>query len=222
VIRVNLLATQPAGVAPKRIWFPQEQRSALAGLGMLVLTATAVGGWWWKLDSDRAAVDLSIANAEAEIERLKGVAKLVDYAAARKAELSEKLNLIQQLRATEREPVTLLETVNKSMPDGLWLLDLKQTGKTVQIEGQALSLTYVTAFSEQLQDSGFFQRPVDVSTKTEMVQDTTVIRFVLKAAALDKNAPITNEKGVLADPPATPATGAPPAAPAVSKGASGG
>jgi type IV pilus assembly protein PilN len=211
VIRVNLLAATP-GTAPARVWLPPEQRSAILGLLTLVVTAASIGGWWWTLDSARANVDASIISAEVEIDRLKGVAKLVEYAAARKAELAERLNLIERLRATEREPVTLLETVNKSMPDGLWLLDLKQTGKTVQIEGQALSLTYVTAFSEQLQDSGFFVRPVDVNTKTEMVQDTSVVRFVLKAAAVDKTPPAAK--------PAVPAPGA--AAPAPAKGAVGG
>jgi type IV pilus assembly protein PilN len=214
MIRVNLLAVTP-GAAPPRVWLPPEHRSAIAGLLMLVVTASSVGGWWWMLDSDRANVDLSIANAEAEIERLKGVAKLVDYATARKAELAERLNLIERLRAGERAPVTLLETVNKSMPDGLWLLDLKQTGKMIQIEGQALSITYVTAFSEQLQESGIFARPVDVNTKTEVVQDTSVIHFVLKAGAVDKTAPAAV---------APSATGAPaaPAAPAAAKGTSGG
>jgi type IV pilus assembly protein PilN len=211
VIRVNLLATTP-GIAPARVWLPPEQRSAILGLLMLVVTATSIGGWWWMLDVERANVDASIISAETEIDRLKGVAKLVEYAAARKAELAERLNLIERLRATEREPVTLLETVNKSMPDGLWLLDLKQTGNKFQIEGQALSLTYVTAFSEQLQDSGFFVRPVDVNTKTEMVQDTSVVRFVLKAAAVDKTPPVTK--------PAAVVPGA--AAPAPAKGAAGG
>lgn len=211
MIRVNLLAATP-GTAPARVWLPPEQRSAILGLLMLAVTASSIGGWWWMLDSERASVDASILSAETEIERLKGVAKLVEYAAARKAELAERINLIERLRATEREPVTLLETVNRSLPDGLWLLDLKQTGNKFQIEGQALSLTYVTAFSEQLQDSGFFVRPVDVNTKTEMVQDTSVVRFVLKAAAVDKT-PAVNK-------PAAAAPGA--AAPAPAKGAAGG
>jgi type IV pilus assembly protein PilN len=199
------------------VWLPPEQRSAILGLLMLVVTAGSIGGWWWMLDAERSSVNASIVSAETEIERLKGVAKLVEYAAARKAELAERINLIERLRATEREPVTLLETVNRSMPEGLWLLDLKQTGMKVQIEGQALSLTYVTAFSEQLQDSGFFVRPVDVNTKTEMVQDTSVVRFVLKASAVDKT-PVSAKPAVAA--PGTAAPGA--AAPAPAKGASGG
>jgi len=210
MIRINLLATP--GAAPARVLVPPEQRSAILGLVMLVGTAVSVGAWWFMLDHERNTVNNQIASAETEIEHLKNVAKLVEYAAARKAELAERINLIDRLRATEREPVTLLETVNKSLPDGLWLLDLKQTGKVVQIEGQALSLTYVTAFSEQLQDSGFFVRPVDVNTKTEMVQDTSVVRFVLKAAPVDKTPP--------ASKPAASAPGA--AAPAPAKGAVGG
>ena len=55
-------------------------------------------------------------------------------------------------------PVSLLETVSSSLPDGLWLTEIKQTGSIVQIEGRALSLTAVTDFTEQMQNSGLFKR----------------------------------------------------------------
>jgi len=107
MIRVNLLATTP-GAAPKREILPKEQRGAMLGLGMLMITGVSVGGWWWTVRNERVAIEHTIAADEAEILHLKDVAKLVDRAAARKAELSDRVGLIERLRATQRGPVTLL------------------------------------------------------------------------------------------------------------------
>jgi Tfp pilus assembly protein PilN len=182
VIRVNLLGVVPR--APRRAWLPADQKSAAAGLVMLVFTAAGVGGWWYQTAHAQAAVDTEIASAQTELERLKTVAALVDRSVARKLELTERLGLIDRLHRTQRDPVELLQTISRSVPDGLWLLELKQTGQAVQIEGRATSLTALTDFVERLQTSGRFARPVDiVTTNMEVVQDASVVRFALKASA---------------------------------------
>jgi type IV pilus assembly protein PilN len=202
VIKVNLLATVPGAAAPRE-WLPREQRSAAAGLGLLVVTALAIGGWWYVLSRQQAAVDATMAAQQAELTRLKEAAKLVDQLAARKAELTQRVALIQQLRDIKRAPVSLLETVSRSLPDGLWLLDLKQTGMVVQIDGRAMSLTPVTDLAERLQNSGLFERPVEiVTTTTEKVEDTDVVRFSMKAQTLQPVAPDAAE-------PAAPRPGSP-------------
>jgi type IV pilus assembly protein PilN len=154
----------------------------MIGLTMLMITATGIGGWWWTVHRDRLVAEQAIAHDQAEVVRLKDVAKLVDRASARKAELSERLGLIDRLRATKREPVTLLETISRSLSDGLWLTELKQVGPTVQIEGRATSLTAITDFAEKLQDSTVFDRPVEIVTTTaETLEETPVVRFIVKA-----------------------------------------
>jgi type IV pilus assembly protein PilN len=180
VIRVNLLAT-PVGAAPKQDWLPREQRSAAVGLTILVATGIGVFGWWWYLRHERKDLDVKISTQQTELTRLKSVATLVDRATGRKAELTERLGLIDRLRSVMKGPVGILETVSGSVPDGLWLVELKQTGSMVQIEGRALSLTSVTDFTEQMQNSGMFKRPVEiVTTTTEAAEDTSVIRFIVK------------------------------------------
>jgi type IV pilus assembly protein PilN len=167
---------------PKSQAVPKEQRVAMIGLTMLLITGTGIGGWWWMVHRDRLAAEQAIAADQAEIGRLKDVAKLVDHASARKAELSERLGLIDRLRATKRGPVTLLETISGSVPDGLWLTELKQAGPSIQIEGRATSLTAITDFAEKLQDSTVFDRPVEIVTTTaETLDETPVVRFIVKA-----------------------------------------
>jgi type IV pilus assembly protein PilN len=201
MIKVNLLAITP-GSAPAREWLPREQRSAAVGLVLLMATSIGVGGWWWYLRHERTTVEQSITTAEAELVRLKDVATLVDRATARKVELAERVDLIERLRATMRAPVSLLETVSRSVPHGLWLLELKQIGTTIQLDGRATSLTGVTEFAEQMANSGLFQRPVEIdSTTTEMVEDVSVIRFKLKANVVANGVPAN---AVVSSPPPAP------------------
>jgi type IV pilus assembly protein PilN len=189
MIKVNLLATQP-GAAPAREWLPRDQRSALLGLGILVATAAGVGGWWYYLHHQGSVIDARIVAAEGELTRLKEAAKLVDLMTARKNELAERLSLIDRLRAAKRAPVALLETVSRSLPEGLWLTELKQSGPSVQIDGRATSLTAVTDFTERLQNSGYFQKPVEIlTTSTEAIDDTNVVKFSVKADAVSTQPP---------------------------------
>lgn len=189
MIKVNLLATVP-GAAPPRDWVPREQRSALLGLGMLLVTAVVVSGWWYHLTTVRAGVDGRIAAAETQMVKLKEAAKLVEKTNARKTELTERLGVIERLRTAKRTPVNLLETLSRSLPDGLWLLEVKQAGASVQVDGRAMSITAITDFTERLQNSGVFERPVEIlTTSTESVEDTTVIRFAVKADVVAPVAP---------------------------------
>lgn len=181
MIEINLLGSVPR---VSRNWLPADQKSAAVGLVMLTATAVGVGGWWWQTMRAQHAIDAEIAAAQADLSRLQTVATLVDRAVARKVELTERLGLIDRLHRTQRAPVDLLETLSRSLPDGLWLLELKQTGTAVQIEGRATSLTALTDFVERLQTSGRFAHPVDiVTTNMETVQDASVVRFALKATA---------------------------------------
>jgi type IV pilus assembly protein PilN len=192
MIKVNLLATSP-GAEPPREWLPREQRSAAMGLFMLLVTGIGVTGWWYYLSQQRATVDVQVTTAEANLTRLKAAAVLVEQASQRKAELTERLSLIERLRAAKRGPVNLIETVSFSVPDGLWLLEVKQTGADVQIDGRAMSLTSVTDFAERLQTSGLFKRPVEIVTSVaETYEQVDVVRFLVRAQATGSIAPIAD------------------------------
>ena len=215
MIKVNLLAQAP-GAAPAREWVPPAQRSALMGIGLLLATAGGVGGYWYYLHASHARLETRIATSETELTRLKEAAKLVAAVNARKAELSERLSLIDRLRTSKRAPVSLLETLNRSVPDGLWLLEIKQTGTFVQVDGRAMSLNSVTDFAQRMQNSGLFQHPVEIlTTTTEVVDEATVVRFSVKAEAVP---PASSGSATPATPaPVTSAhpTGTPPPAPGV-------
>ena len=181
MIRVNLLSGSP-GAAQPRSFFPTEQKPAAIGLAMLLVTGLGVGGWWYYLNVQHTNTEQSIVTAEGRIEALKDSLKLLESVRLQKAELEERMALIERLRTAKLAPVKLLDVINEKVPDGLWLMEMKQVQAWVQIEGRSLSHTAVTDFAESLQKSGFFKMPVEIiTTLMETVDETTVIRFVLKA-----------------------------------------
>lgn len=194
MIRVNLLTSAP-GAAQPRVFIPAEQRSAAIGLTMLLVTGLGVGGWWYYLNNQRAATETAITTAETRITQLKDAMKLLEAARQHKAELEGRISLIERLRLAKSAPVKMLDLMNESMQDGLWLMEIKQSATSVQIEGRAMSHTSITDFAQALQMAGFFKMPVEiVTTMMEAVEEANVIRFVLKAEP--------------AAGPAVPATGA--------------
>jgi type IV pilus assembly protein PilN len=181
MIRVNLLGGSTS-VAPAKSLIPIEQRSSLVGLGMLLVTGLAVGGWWYYVSYQRQATEAGILKAESRIAELKDAMKLLDTARSQKAELEERLMLIDRLRTAKHAPVRMLDLMNGTLPDGLWLMEIKQTNAAVTIEGRAMSQTSVSDYAKSLQDSGFFKMPVEVvMTLMETVEETNVFRFLLKA-----------------------------------------
>lgn len=184
MIRVNLIggaaARQPSGLA-RFLVVPAEQRAALFGVTVLMATAIGVAGWWWTLDTSRRELDAAISQKEGELVRLQEAARLVDAAIARENDLRQRVGLIDRLRATQRAPVVLLETVSMSLPEGLWLLELKQLGASVRIEGRAVSLTALTDFVDRLQNSGQFLQTLDiVTTNMELIGEQAVVRFAIR------------------------------------------
>jgi hypothetical protein len=79
MIRVNLLASGP-GAAQPRVLVKAEQKPAMIGLAMLLVTGLGVGGWWYYISSQTASTETAIMTAESRIEQLKDAMKLLEKA----------------------------------------------------------------------------------------------------------------------------------------------
>ncbi len=69
--------------------------------------------------------------------------------------------LIEQLRQGREGPVHMLDEISRSLPDGLWLTDLKQQDDDLTITGRCTSLTALSDFVENLRLGGYF-KPVEI------------------------------------------------------------
>ncbi len=131
---------------------------------MLVVAALGVGWWFWYLQRTSAELDQQIAAAQRETQRLQSVILQVQQFEARRAQLQQRVTLIEQLRKGQTGPVHLLDHVSRALPDSMWLTDLKNAGADVAIDGRCTSLTSLSDFISGLEGSKLFRAPSRLST----------------------------------------------------------
>jgi type IV pilus assembly protein PilN len=102
----------------------------------------------------------------------------------RKAQLQQRVVLIEQLRKGQTGPVHMLDQISRALPPMLWLTEVKQTGAEIVIDGKCTSPIGVSDFVANLEASGYFRRSIDIvstSTETMTQPQTEVIKFSIKA-----------------------------------------
>jgi type IV pilus assembly protein PilN len=201
MIRVNLLAVERERSKKPLVAIPAAQRVTIGASLILILTVLGLGWWFWSLRQQSLAVDREIASAEGETQQLRGVLSQVQKFETRKAQLQQRVTLIEQLRRGQSGPVHVLDTVSRSLPERLWLTDMKQTGAEFTISGFSTSMTALSDFVGNLETTKWFKRPVEIIDS--LVQDDPktgeLVKFSIKATFNDPNAP--------AAPPAAPKPG---------------
>lgn len=189
MIRINLLGVERQK-APAVGGIDPAQRVTIACSLVLVAALAVVGWWYWSLSSESQQVDAQIVAAQQETARLQSLLAEVEQFEQQRAQLTQRVNLIEQLRSGQSVPVQLLDHVNRSLPDQLWLTDMEQDGSVVTLQGRATTLVGVSDFVANLGTGALLQRPIDiVDTQLESVRGTPqgqqsvdLIRFTVRAS----------------------------------------
>ena len=183
MIRINLLAVERERTKRVRTVIPAAQRVTIGAGLILLLTAVGIGYWFWYLRTESARLDTEIARAEVETQQLRSVLGQVQKFETRKAQLQQRVTLIEQLRRGQTGPVHVLDEVSKSVPDRLWLSSMVQKDKDFTIEGRTTSLTALSDFVANLESSSWFKRPVEIvdSQVEPNPQTGDLVRFTVRA-----------------------------------------
>ena len=211
MIRINLLGLERQSARKSAAFsLSLSQVAPLLGAAVLVAALGSVGWWYWSLAQTTARLDAEITAKRQEAERLKSVTAEVQRFEKRRAQLQERVSLIEKLRTGQSIPVQLLDHVSRSIPEMLWLTDMDQTGEALTIQGRSTTLMAVSRLVGNLGSSDLLLKPIEiVATQVEPVtagagQATVdVIRFTVRANIKKPEAP----KPVAAAAPATPAPG---------------
>jgi type IV pilus assembly protein PilN len=191
MIRINLLAVERARAKKKaRLTISPAQRVTIGASLILIATVLGIGWWFMSLRQRSAQVDIEIAAAEQETLKLRTVLAQVQKFESRRAQLTQRVTLIEQLRRGQAAPVHVLDEISKSLPDRLWLVELKQQGADFTIAGFAASMPTVADFVANLEATQWFKRPVEILDSQEQAdaKTTDLVKFSIKAALNDPDA----------------------------------
>ncbi len=187
MIRINLLGVERK--TRKAPAFDVSQQITLACSLILVLAVAGIGWWYWTLDQQAAQVEAEIQAAQSEQARLQSLLTEVREFEARRGQLQQRVQLIEQLRAGQSVPVQLLDHVSRSLPDMLWLTQMEQTASTLTIQGSSTTLIALSDFVGNLGNNDLLVKPIEiVDSQVEPLPSgaqgappVDVIRFTVRA-----------------------------------------
>jgi type IV pilus assembly protein PilN len=182
MIRVNLLTVERE-TKRRRASFPMAGQKLTVACSLILLTTALFIGWWyWSLQTRSTRLDEEIASTQRETEQLRSVLEQVQQFEARRVQLEQRVSLIEQLRKGQSGPVHMLDEISRSLPEMLWLTEMVQKGNELTIGGRASNLTALSDFVGNLEQSSWFQRPVEIlSSQVESVPEGDFVRFSIKA-----------------------------------------
>ena len=190
MIRINLLAVDRERTKRTGM-IPAAQRVTIAASLILIGTFLFVGWWFWSLHQTSIRVDEDLAKGEREMQQLRSVLSQVQKFEASKAQLQQRVTLIEQLRRGQSGPVHILDEISKAVPERLWLTELTEKGDDIVLAGLTTSLTGLSDFVANLEGSTWFKKPVDIvdSQVTTDAKNGDIFKFSIKAVFNNPEAP---------------------------------
>ena len=209
MIRINLLGVQRQKARKASPWLDGNSRATLACCVVFGLTAAGIGAWYWSLTREAARLQTEIGVAQAEVARLTVVLAEVRRAEERRAQLQQRVAIIEELRRGQSVPVQMLDHVSRSVPDLLWLTSLEQKDDAVSLEGRTTTLISLADFVANLGTNRLVAKPIDIANSqvegNTSAQGPELIKFSVKAPLAKAEAPPTPSGTAAPGTPAVPA-----------------
>ena len=188
MIRINLLGTPrqkkgKRGGATAPVAIPSEGPSTLVML--LVVFAIAAGAnymYYRSLNAKHEKLQADIATADAQIKTLSAVKAAYMEKQKQHEALKARFDVIDQLRANQAGPVTLLATIATTVnqSEAVWLNTMRDDGPSVTLEGVALSNVSLANLMENLKKTGQFKTvEVRETFQEDLAKDIQTFSFTL-------------------------------------------
>ena len=145
-------------------WREQERkvrrREFMVALGGAAVAARhfRAGGKLAVLQLDRFA-EREEQSSEREIVKLDAQIADIQDLENRKQRLVARMEIIEKLQRKRPEIVHLFDELVKTVPEGIYLTQMKETGKKLEIKGVAQSSTRVSTFMRNIDSSSWMDNP---------------------------------------------------------------
>jgi Tfp pilus assembly protein PilN len=129
---------------------------------IIVLAVLAVGGngyWYLHLTSQTKKIAEDKQKAMEENHRLAAVKAKYDEAEKQKEIFRKRVDVIDKLRKAQSGPVDLLNTIGSTVnsTDAVWLNTMRDEGRSIALDGNALSANAVAKLITNLKRTGYFK-----------------------------------------------------------------
>jgi len=151
--RINLLSWRDELRAQRRNQFYAAMGGAFGVAALVVLIGVLLMDGI--IDSQRDRNQL----LKDEIAALDETIKEIRDLELKKERLVARMEIIEELQQSRPEIVHVFEELVYTLPDGVYLTSIKQTGQRIEIKGSAESNTRVSAFMRNIDKSEWLEKP---------------------------------------------------------------
>lgn len=187
MIRINLLPRDEMP-APSRMTLPN--LGALAPLALVLVAALGIAGSYYHQAQQISALETTIAAEEAETRKLAPEIAKIKRLNQQRKDLNDRLDVITRLDGDRYFRVHLMDELNRSMPDHLWLTRFEDVGADrYAVEGVTFSNFLVSDFLQNVTNSPYFSAVDLLVAERGEIEKVKVIKFKAQAKAVRKSAP---------------------------------
>lgn len=151
------------------------------GLGAVLILAAIlnVNGQINTQNDRNALLQQQIVEMDQKIKEIQDLEKT-------KANLLARMRVIEELQQSRAASVHFFDEIVNTLPEGVYLTVLKQSGAEVEIQGVAESNGRVSTYMKNLESSEWFANPRLVVIKTAEKNKSRTSEFTLKVKNLTK------------------------------------
>lgn len=171
MIRINLL--------PVRQVRKREDGKQFLALAAVLLVGVLGANYWWLADreGERDVAAARLADTKARIAaKVKEIGE-VDQINARRLEVQQKLDVLDQLKARRSGPVKMMDALATVTPEKVWVKDFKDASGSVLMTGGAMSLDDVSNFMRGLKEIVWTNR--GIGRLVDQRRDSKTVRVEL-------------------------------------------
>ncbi len=182
MIRINLL---PREELPKQRNIKLPQVGAFAPLVIVLVAVLAISGAYFHQSKQISALNVTIAEEEAESRRLAPEIAKIKRLNKQRKDLNDRLDVITELDRDRYFRVHLMDELNRSLPEHMWLTRFEDVGgDSYQVEGVTFSNFLISDFLQSVTNSPWFAA-VDLTVAEKgAIGDVQVIKFKARARAI--------------------------------------
>lgn len=142
--------------------------------GLLVV---ALGTYAFMLVADVGGLHREIAQAQAELARLKPIIAEGQRDRQEKAKLERRVNAIEMVARNQSRPAYLLDALADMLPANLWLTRVEETTQHLKLAGTTYSSVALSDFMANLRASGTFKEVDLVESRQDLTKSPRTITF---------------------------------------------
>jgi type IV pilus assembly protein PilN len=151
MIRLNLLPVRELNAETNR-----RRELIVAGISLAVTTVILLGAYVYQ-SVQLSNLSNELPTIRKEVEVLNSKIKELGNLEAKIKELRSKHKVIEDLRAQKIGPALVMDSLAAAIPSSLWLIEIKQSGGGLVINGLATDNQSVAEFIRSLSRSGHFK-----------------------------------------------------------------